>query len=168
MLRRLRETGPIVLVPLAWTFATAAHLDMLALRTVRIAHLVMVTIIAAFTVLSWRDMDGGVLLAWRRVLVAGFFLTALGLAGLLTDPLTTPLLTLTVAGWMVVPGVALGYTGRHVDRYPRVYTVGGAVSVLGTAAYLAGVLAPVSALVFVGLVLTNVGQTAGIVAAVYS
>ncbi|WP_231754494.1 hypothetical protein [Halapricum sp. CBA1109] len=89
MLRRLRENGPVVLVPLAWTFAIAAHRDLLALRTVLVAHLVMDSIILVFTVLSWRDMDTGILLTWRRVLVAGFVLTVAGTVGLVTDPRPT-------------------------------------------------------------------------------
>lgn len=167
MLRRLRENGPVVLVPLAWTFATAAHLDLLALRTVLIAHLVMDAIIAAFTVLSWREMTDGVLLAWKRVLLVGLVVTLAGTAGLLADPPLDALLSATVVGWMLVPAAGLVYTGQRIDRHPRVYTVGGALSVVGAAVYTGGVLAPLSALLLVGLTLANVGQTAGIVAAVY-
>jgi len=167
MLRRLRENGPVVLVPLAWTFATAAHLNVLALRTVLIAHLVMDAIIAVFTVLSWGEMTDGILLAWKRVLLAGLVVTLVGTAGLLTAPPVEPLLTATVVGWMLVPAAGLVYTGRHIDRHPRVYTVGGASSVLGAVAYTGGVLGAVSALAIAGLTLTNIGQTAGIVAAVY-
>jgi len=168
MLRRLRENGPVVLVPLAWTFATAAHLDLLALRTVLIAHLVMATIIAAFTVLSWREMTDGVLLAWRRVLVVGFVVTLAGIGGLLSDPPVRPLLTATVVGWMLVPAAGLAATGQRVDRHPQVYTAGAALSVVGAAVYAGGVVATgTTALVVAGLTLTNVGQTAGIAAAVY-
>src|SRR6056297_182971 len=141
MLRRLRENGPVVLVPLAWTFATAAHLDLLALRTVLIAHLVMDAIIATFTVLSWREMTDGVLLAWRRVLLAGLAVTLVGTAGLLADPPLAPLLTATVVGWMLVPAAGLAYTGLRVDRHPRAYTVGAALSGVGAVVYLGGVVA---------------------------
>jgi len=167
MLRRLRENGPVVLVPLAWTFATAAHLDLLALRTVLIAHLVMDVIIAVFTVLSWREMTDGVLLVWRRVLLAGLGITLVGTAGLLADPPLEPLLTATVVGWMLVPAAGLVATGRLVDRRPRAYTVGGTLSAVGALAYVGGVFGALSVLVIAGLTLTNVGQTAGIVAAVY-
>ena len=167
MLRRLRENGPVVLVPLEWTFATAAHLDVLALWTVLIAHLVMDTIIAVFTVLSWREMRTGILLAWKRVLMAGLVVTLVGTAGLLATPPATRLLTATVVGWMLVPAAGLVYTGRHIDRHPRVYTIGGAASVLGAAVYAGGVVGAVTVLVLAGLTLANVGQTAGIVAAVY-
>jgi len=166
MLRRLRENGPVVLVPLAWTFATAAHLDLLALRTVLIAHLVMDAIIATFTVLSWREMTDGILLVWRRVLVAGLGVTLVGTVALLAEPPVEPLLSATVVGWMLVPAAGLAYTGRNVDRHPRVYTAGAALSVAGVVAYVLGLGVGVAALPVVGLTLTNVGQTAGIVAAV--
>lgn len=166
MLRRLRENGPVVLVPLAWTFATVAHLDLLALRTVLIAHLVMAVIIAAFTVLSWREMTEGVLRVWKRVLIAGLVITLTGTAGLLADPPLEPLLTATVVGWMLVPAAGLVSTGRLVTRRPRAYTIGGTLSGLGAVAYAGGVAGSLTALVLFGLTLANVGQTAGIVAAV--
>jgi len=166
MLRGLRENGPIVLVPLAWTFATAAHLSLLSLRTVLIAHLVMDAIIAVFTVLSWQEMTDGVLLVWKRVLLTGLGITLVGTAGLLADPPVEPLLTVTVLGWMVVPGVGLAYTGRLVDRRPLAYVAGATLSVVGALAYAGGVTVARPAALIVGLTLTNVGQTAGIVAAV--
>jgi len=167
MLRQLRESGPVVLVPLAWTFATAAHMELLALRTVLIAHLVMLTIIAAFTALSWREMTEGVLLVWKRVLLAGFVVTLGGTVGLLASPPLTALLSLTIVGWMLVPAAGLAYTGRNVDRHPRVYTAGAALSGLGVASYTLGLGVGVAVLPVAGLTLANVGQTAGIAAAVY-
>ena len=167
MLRQLRESGPVVLVPLAWTFATAAHMELLALRTVLIAHLVMLTIIAAFTALSWREMTEGVLLVWKRVLLAGFVVTLGGTVGLLASPPLTALLSLTIVGWMLVPAAGLAYTGRNVDRHPRVYTAGAALSGLGVASYTLGLGMGVAVLPVAGLTLANVGQTAGIAAAVY-
>ena len=163
----MREDGPVVLVPLAWTFATVAHLDWLTLRTVLIAHLVMATIIAVFTGLSWREMTDGVLLAWRRVLVVGFVVTFAGTVGLLAGPPIEPLLTGTVVGWMLVPAGGLAYTGRHVAEAPLVYTAGAVLSVLGAVVYVAGVFAAGTGAIVAGLTLTNVGQTAGIVNAVY-
>nr|WP_276273923.1 hypothetical protein [Halomicroarcula sp. GDY20] len=163
MFRRLRETGPVGLVPLAWAFAAAAHRGVLAPRAVLIAHLVMAGIIAAFTVLSWREMTDGVLLAWRRVLVAGFGVTLLGITGLLVR--APPMLTATVVGWTLVPAAGLAYTGRLVDRRPRAYTAGAGLCVVGVGLYLAG-LANAAPTTLAGLAVTGIGQTAGIVAAV--
>ncbi|MFC7075184.1 hypothetical protein [Haloarcula halophila] len=171
MLRGLRENGPIVLVPLAWTFALAAHVGAITLRTVLIAHLVMATVIVVFTALSWREMTTGVLRAWKLVLLAGLAVTLLGTAGLLVTPPLRPLLTATVVGWMLVPAAGLIYTGRHVDALASVYTVGAAFGVVGAVVYTAGVAIGATSgvglgLVAAGLGLTGVGQTAGIVAAV--
>lgn len=167
MLERLRENGPVVLVPLAWTFATAAHLGLVQSRTVLIAHLVMDGIIAAFTVLSWRDMTDGVLLAWRRVLVVGLGITLAGTGGLVATPQIESVLTGTVVGWMLIPAAGLLYTGQHVTRRPLAYTIGGAQSLVGAVAYAAGVVGSVEPLVYVGLVFAGIGQTIGIAAAVY-
>lgn len=163
MFRRLRENGPVVLVPLAWTFATAAHLGLLTLRTVLIAHLVMDAILVAFTAASWSEMTDGVLWVWRTVLLIGLGLTLAGTAGLLATPPVEPLLSLTVVGWMVVPAAGLAYTGQNVAAAPRVYTVGAALSAAGAVVYLAGVSTdPSGGVVVAGLGLAGLGQTAGI------
>ena len=169
MLRRLRENGPVVLVPLAWTFATAAHLELIAVHTVLIGHLVMDAVLVAFAALSWADMRDGVLLAWKVVLLVGLAVTLLGTVVLFAAPGATPLLRVTVLGWMLVPAAGLAYTGRNVapDAAPRVYTAGAALSVVGAVAYLAAPPLATGALAVGGLVLVNVGQTAGIVNAVY-
>jgi hypothetical protein len=166
MLRRLRENGPVVLVPLAWTFAIAAHVDLLETRTVLIAHLVMDAVLVAFTVASWGDMREGVLLAWRRVLVAGLGVTLLGTAGLLQDPLHTGLLFVTVLGWLVIPAAGLAYTATKVEVYPWAYGVGAGLSAAGAVGYAAGVFLPSEPLVIASLALAGAGQTKGIVAAV--
>lgn len=167
MLRRLRENGPVVLVPLAWTFVTAAHADLVATRPLLIAHLVMDTLLVTFAALSWSDMTTGVLRVWRTVIVVGLGLTLAGTAGLLATPMVDPLLALAVVGWMLLPAAGLAYTGRAVTEWPRVYLVGAGLSALGAVVYVAAPLLPGGApATLVGLTLVNVGQTAGIVAAV--
>jgi hypothetical protein len=167
MFRRLRENGPVLLVPLAWAFATVAHLDLVTLRTVLIAHLVMDAILVAFTVASWAEMIEGVLWAWRTVLLVGLGLTLAGTVGLLATPPIESLLSLTVIGWMVVPAAGLIYTGENVTAAPRVYTAGAVLSAAGALVYAVGVLGTVGKIgVVAGLVLAAVGQTAGIVNAV--
>jgi len=90
-----------------------------------------------------------------------------GTVGLLASPPLTALLSLTIVGWMLVPAAGLAYTGRNVDRHPRVYTAGAALSGLGVASYTLGLGVGVAVLPVAGLTLANVGQTAGIAAAVY-
>jgi hypothetical protein len=167
--RTLRKNGPIVLVPLAWTFVTAAHYDLVGGRPLLIAHVVMAVILAAFAALSWSEMQAGVLLAWKLVLVVGLGFTLVGIYGL-TAGGDAPL-WVTVSGWMLLPAAALAYTGRVVgsDEGPSVYTAGAALSVLGWGAYAGAPALPTVAGVpplLVGLTLVNVGQTAGIVNAV--
>lgn len=166
MFPRLRAQGPAVLVPLAWLLVGLAHLGVVTDRTVLVFHVVAATLIAAFAVLSWDEMETGVLRVWRDVLLVGLLLTVGGIVGLLVVQLRDPFLTTAILGWMVVPGVGLYYTGKGVPTGRRAYTAGAALSVLGAAVY-AGALFPApepALLAGIGLVL--VGQTVGIVQAV--
>lgn len=162
MLRRCRENGPVVLVPLAWTFVTAAHLDFVARRTLLIAHLVMAALLLVFAALSRADMREGALRLWWWIVVVGFGLTVAGAAGLVLSE--RRLQWLAVVGWMVLPAAGLWNTGRRGARPARAYLAVGALSGLGAVAYVLGPNG--SAATLLGLVLVGVGQTAGIVAAV--
>ena len=167
MLRRLRENGPIILVPLAWTFVTAVHLDLASEYALFVAHLVMAVIIVGFTVLSWSAMDRGVLLAWRRVLLAGLAVTLAGGIGFLVPAVATPLLALSLAGWMLIPAGGLAYTANHVAETPQIYRFGAMCSVLGLLVYAGSLVGGGIGITVAGLTLVNVGQTAGIAIAVY-
>ncbi|WP_435194072.1 hypothetical protein [Natronomonas sp. EA1] len=162
MLRRLRETGPVLLVPLAWVFATAAHLELLATRSVLVGHVVMSVLLFGFAVLSWGDMrEHPVLRAWLAVIVLGFGVTLVGAYALATGR-GAPLTTFAVFGWMLLPAVALGYTGRVLPREEGAwaYTLGGVLSGVGAVVFLSGVAT------LPALALAGVGQTVGIVTAV--
>jgi hypothetical protein len=167
VLRRLRKNGPVVLVPLAWTFVTAAHLDCVAPRTLLVAHLVMTTIFVVFTAASWPEMRAGVLYAWQLVLVVGTGFTLAGTAALAVS--ATNLVAVMLSAWMLVPAAAFVYTARNVDidRAPAVYRLAAGLSVAGWVVYFCGPLLSLPATAVVGLTLVNVGQTAGIVNAVY-
>lgn len=167
MLRRLRENGPVVLVPLAWTFVTAAHLDLVSRHTLLVGHVVIDVILAAFAVLSWSDMRSGVLRVWWLVIAVGLGVNLVGTAGLLADPVNQTYLAITVYGWMILPALALAHTSRHVEEAPWVYLAGALLSVLGLLVYAGAVPVPGVAATVAGLTLVNVGQTAGIVNAVY-
>ncbi|MFC7096381.1 hypothetical protein [Halobaculum marinum] len=172
MFRRIRETAPAGLVPLAWTFTTAAHLGFVGDRPVLIAHLVMDMLLVLFVVLSWHDMREGVLRAWRTVILAGIPVTLAGTLGLsvVSGPLAPTLLTVSVVGWTILPAPALFYTGTESEDTARtVNYAAGTLSIAGAATYLAGVFggaAPSAPVLLVGLALVGVGQTAGIVDAV--
>ncbi|MFC7176699.1 hypothetical protein [Halosegnis marinus] len=160
MLRRLRETAPAGLVPLAWLFAFAAHEGALADRTVLVGHVVMTALLVAFAALSYEDMrDHPVLRAWLAVIVVGIPVTAAGAYGVWSGD--TAFALLAVVGWMALPAVALAYTGRVLPsaERARVYTLGGALSGVGAALLLVGTAVPVAFLC------VGAGQTAGILAA---
>jgi len=163
--RRLRENGPGLLVPLAWTFVTAAHVGRVAGRTLLIAHVVMATVLVAFTAASWRDMADGVLRVWRGVMVLGIPVTLAGLAGLALDPGVPALQAVAVYGWMLLPGGALAHTAGEVEAGAWLYYAGAAGCVVGAALYAAAAVAGTPTTV-AGLVVVGLGQTAGIFDAV--
>ena len=168
--RRLRKNGSVFLVPLAWTFVTLAHLDVVAREMVLIAHVVMTTIFVLFTVASWSEMQSGILYAWKLVLVAGTGFTLVGLAALVVSTESTDPVAVMLSAWMLVPAAAYVYTARNVapDEGPAVYRLAAALSVLGWVVYFVGPLVSGSGFPLVaGLTLVNVGQTAGIAYAGY-
>ncbi len=170
MFRRLRKNGSVFLVPLAWTFVTAAHLDLVARETVLIAHVVMTTVFVLFTAASWSEMRSGVLYAWKLVLVIGTGFTLVGLAALVVSAAYTEPVAVMLSAWMLVPAAAYVYTARNVapDEGPAVYRLSAVLSVLGWVVYFVGPLVSASGLLLVvGLTLVNVGQTAGIAYAGY-
>lgn len=171
MFRRLRETGPAALVPLAWGFAGAAHLGYVSDRAALIAHAVMVVLLVAFVVLSWAEMADGVLRAWRLVILTGVPVTLAGLLGLVFELGTMPLLV-SLVGWMLLPVPALWYTGTVSgaagDRAAEVVNrVAAVCSLAGTVVYGYSLLGggPLG-VALGGIALVGVGQTVGIVDAV--
>jgi uncharacterized membrane protein HdeD (DUF308 family) len=168
--RRLRKNGSVFLVPLAWTFVTAAHLDLVTRETVLVAHVVMTTVFVLFTAASWSEMRSGILYAWKLVLVTGTGFTLVGLAALVVAPAYTEPVAVMLSAWMLVPSAAFVYTARNVapDEGPVVYRLAAALGVLGWVVYFLGPLVSVTGLAFVvGLTLVNVGQTVGIAYAGY-
>ncbi|ELY58895.1 hypothetical protein C491_08158 [Natronococcus amylolyticus DSM 10524] len=162
MLRRARELGPPVLVPLAWTFVVAAHLGVVAVRTLFIAHVVMSALLAVFAVTGRSDMRRGTLLVWWRLIVVGLFVTLCGTAGFLLEPVATPLQGIALFGWMLLPAVGFVDTGRRVPKGTWIYLGGAAACGLGAVAYAVGVAAATDSIAVAGLVAVGLGQTAGI------
>ena len=162
MQQSLRESGPGLLVPLAWLFVAGAQQGLVSGRSIFIAHLVMAAFITFFLATGWTDMSTGALAGWRAVMVVGLGVTLAGIAGFYL--VSTPLLAASLVGWMLLPAAGLAYTGRLLDEASSVYFASGVLSGLGAVIYilsLGGVGTGV-----VGLVLVGIGQTVGIVDAV--
>jgi hypothetical protein len=169
VLRSLRENGPALLVPAAWAVVIAAHVDLVATRTLLIAHVVMTVLLVAFAALSYGDMREGVLSIWWLVVAGGIPVTAAGLVGLAVPAFSRVGLLLAVGGWMLLPGVALLETGREMTTSdaPLVYLAAGGLCLVGAAVYVGGLFAGGGRTLVTGLVLVGIGQTAGIVDAVF-
>lgn len=165
---RLRSDAPVFLVPAAWGVVTVVHLDIAPERTLLVAQVVMNVLLAAFAAASWREMESGLLRAWRTIIVVGIGFTTAGVAGLSIGAIgSRPLLAAALYGWMLAPAAGLVYTARVVDRAPRVYLAGAGLCLLGAVVYAsAPVLPDALAPAVLGLTFVNLGQTVGIVNAV--
>lgn len=166
---RLTDVGPAGLVPAAWLVTIGAHAGFVTARTILIALVVMDVLLAAFFLASRGEMTG-VLGYWQAVIVAGLGANLVGTAAMALTP-ARPLLPVTLYAWMVLPGLAYVPTGRaHADRtLRRVYLLAAVLSVAGAGLYAVGHLggvAPATTTVL-GLAVVGVGQTAGIVTAVW-
>lgn len=176
MLRRVREVGPALWVPVTWGFVAAAHVGVVGTHPVLVAHGVMLTMLVGFVGLSWTEMGRGVLEAWRLVILVGIPVTAAGLIGLLLTPPATQLLVVSLVGWMLLPAPALWYTAtvsaaEGEQGAARVNHLAAGTTVAGVAAYsvallVGGVATPTPTAGLLGIALVGLGQTIGIVDAV--
>ncbi|WP_178915135.1 hypothetical protein [Natronomonas gomsonensis] len=167
MFRNARETGPVVLVPLAWAFVTAAHIGIVDSYTLFVAHVVMSVLLAAFAVTSWREMSEGVLWAWRTVIAVGFLITVAGTVGFRVEESARVLFSVALYGWMLLPAAGFVYTGRRVQEGAWIYFGGAVLCGLGAVGYALGVATGTDPALAASLALVGVGQTAGIADAVY-
>jgi len=167
MLQQLRESGPGLLVPLAWLFVAAAQVGVVESRSIFIAHLVMAAFITFFLTTGWADMSTGALAGWRAVMVVGLGVTLAGVAGFFFE--STALLTTSLVGWMLLPAVGLADTGRLVDEAAGIYYASAALGGLGAVVYILSLVGYGDSIGVVGLgglALVGIGQTVGIVDAV--
>lgn len=162
MLRRVRELGPPMLVPFAWSAVAANHLGALGETGMLIAHGVMLVCLVVFAVTGRPDMQDGVLRVWWLVIAAGIPVTAAGLAGFFLDPLATQLFGISLVGWMLLPAAGFVYTGQRVPAGRWIYLGGTAGCLVGALLYVAGLLTGRDEAMLAGIALVGIGQTAGI------
>ena len=164
VLKILRESGPGLLVPAAWLVVAAAHRGLVTERSLLIAHLVMAAFIIFFLTTGWAEMNDRVLGGWRVVLVGGVVITLSGIAGFLIAPIATPtpLLAISLFGWMVIPAFGLFYTGIVLPEAAIIYVASGTLSIVGPIVYFLSVLSGIDVLAIGGIAVTGIGQTLGI------
>ena len=166
MFRRVRETGPALLIPSAWGLVAAAHLGVVTTHPVFVMHAVMSVLLIAFAVASWGDMASGVLRAWRAVIVAGTPFAVAGLAGFALSNPPTALFALALGGWMLLPAAGFGYTARDLSAGAWVYAAAAAGCPIGAGLYAYGAVTGSGTMQAAGIAVVGVAQTAGIVDAV--
>jgi len=166
VLRVARETGPALLVPAAWAVVAAAHVDVVADRTLLIAHAVMTTLLVVFAVTGRADMREGTLRVWWVVIAVGVVPAAAGTAGLAAG--NAALRAVALYGWMLLPAVGLVDTGRRVSRASVRYLGGAVLCVIGAAVHAVAGALPVatSTAAVAGVAVVGAGQSAGILDAV--
>ncbi|PHQ38384.1 hypothetical protein DJ69_11650 [Halorubrum persicum] len=169
MFRPLRENGPALLVPAAWTVAAAAVLGVVSTHALFVAHLVMSALLVGFVAASWRDMAAGVLRTWKLVILAGTPVTLAGVAGFLAlgRSLGVPpdaLLALSLYGWALLPAAGFVSTRNRVETGAWIYDVGAVCCVTGAVGVA---LAPGATWTAVALGVVGAGQTAGILDATF-
>ena len=163
MLEAIRDNGPVLLVPAAWAAAAAAIAGVLSEQGILIAHGVMVTFISFFAITGWSAMTHGAFRAWRAVMVVGIPVTLAGLAGFFVEGSEDILWSISLVGWMVLPAGGLAYTARELPAARVLYAGAATLSVAGALVAAGGLVAGTDQLVFAGIGLVAVGQTAGIV-----
>lgn len=164
---RAREFGPLVLIPLAWTFVTAAHFEIVSVQTLFIAHVVMIVLLIGFVVTGYADMRVGVLRTWWQIITVGTIVTLCGLVGLRLDLANQMLAAVALFGWILLPAIGFVETGRQVSDGTWIYLAGAAGCLLGAVLYATGQLWATKTLVVGGLTVVGLSQTAGIFDAVF-
>lgn len=165
--RPIRENGPALLVPAAWTVVAGAVAGIVSNHVLFVAHVVMSVLLVGFLAASWNEMSSGTLRAWKLVILAGTPATIAGVLGFLALDGTIglpaePLLSLALYAWILLPAVGFLYTARQVTDTSLAYDVGAACSLAGAV----GVTLAVTPIEIVGaLAVVGTGQTMGIAAA---
>lgn len=167
MLRQARALGPTFLIPLAWTFVGAAHLDVVTDRTLFIAHLVMAVLLAVFAVTGRSEMRDGALRTWWLVIAVGFGATVFGAVGFRVGSAQAVLQGAALFGWMLLPAVGFLDTGRRSPDRPWLYVAAAVGCVAGAAVYAFGLLASDLGAQLAGIAVVGVGQTIGILDAAF-
>jgi len=166
MRRAIREAGPGLLIPLAWVVVGAAHRGVVSVRSVFIAHLVMVAFMTFFLTTGWNEMTDRVLQGWRAIIVVGLAITALGAVGFLVPAVATPLWALSLGGWMLLPAVGLAYTGILLPEATRIYIGSATITFVGAVGYGVAAVGDIELLALAGIAAVGIGQTIGILDAI--
>ena len=169
MCQAFRQFGPVLMVPAAWTTAIlAVNTEILPDQGLLIAHIVMSVLMTVFLLTGWKQMKEGVLKAWRTVITIGLPVTVLGALGL-TEIQTELFTAVSLLGWMILPGLALVYTGKKDESFGTGYTVSGLLSLLGLYLFTVSLVYPAGQklLSVSGLFAVLLGQSAGIFLAAY-
>ncbi len=165
MIERIRDVGPVLLVPAAWVATLWAVIGELGDDGMLIAHIVMVAFISFFLITGYDKMSTGALRAWRAVMIVGIPVTLAGVAGFVVSSGQKQLFSISLVGWMLLPAAGLAYTARELPAAKVHYGGGAALSVAGAACFLAFLAGAGEMVGIAGIGLVGIGHTMGIVEA---
>jgi hypothetical protein len=162
MIERIRDLGPVVLVPAAWIATLAAVLDILGSDGMAIAHAVMLAFISFFLLTGYQSMADGALRAWRNVMIVGLPITAAGFVGFFVSSGATALFAVSLVGWMLLPAAGLADTAGKIPDARLIYAGAALLSVVGAVSMLAFIVGMDELFAVVGIALVGLGHTVGI------
>lgn len=162
----IRELGPVVLIPAAWTltFLTAVYPGV-DTYWIEHMHYFMILFLAGFTVTSWRQMDRAVLSTWRWVIAIGLVPTVAGAVSFSFDTFDGVLAGFALLYWLVAPGIAAHYTSDRMAGYGTQYRAVGYAGVTAGLLYSLGILLGSDPFRVLGIATALVSQTYAMVVA---
>jgi hypothetical protein len=165
LLDRVLSYLPVLLVPLAWSFAALVGYTTLVSETALTVGLsVMCVLFAVFA--AHPEMRGPALGAWRTTIAVGLLATLSALADLVLGA-GLPTGWLAVVVWLAAPAYGLVRTGRALGLSDRRYDLFAAASLVGAALVVATAVPGVPATAgLAGIAVGGAGQTGSIVDAV--
>jgi len=162
----IREYAPIALIPAAWimTFSTmiAPGIDAYWIQHM---HYFVILFLTGFTVLSWKEMDSPVLDIWRKVIAAGTVFTLLGALSFTTSSYSSILAGLSLAYWLLAPGIGCFQSAKQMTNYKKEYRGVGYAGIMSLLITFSGILSNTVFVTTIGLGFAAVSQTYSIIMA---
>lgn len=132
-LESISAFGPVLLIPSAWAVTAASHSGVIGSAPIEMMHLVMTAFLIFFAVNSRGKMEGIVLSAWQRVIIAGAVITSIVTLSLIYES-SSIFSYIEIFYWMAAP--AYGFYITSVETKRRFYL--GAASLTFAASLIFG------------------------------
>lgn len=156
------DFGPVLLIPSAWAVTAAAHFGLIGATPVKMMHLAMTVFLLLFAFMSRGKMQGEVLSAWQKIILAGTVVTSLATLNLFYE-FNGYLSYAEIVYWMVAPAYGFYFTRRIRKNF---YLAVAALSLSAAIIFSYSIFSS-KELVGVALAVAAVSQTTAIVEAAF-